>query len=71
MILCICINSIFIDLNISDHSVCELVYKPEAKVDYVACCSIRSVYEIACQSIVNSESQVQNYQFELIKFNLG
>jgi len=52
-------------------AVCELVYKPEARVDHLACRSIKILYEIARRSIENFEIRVQNNRFGLSKFNLG
>jgi len=52
-------------------SVCELVYKPEARVEHLACRSIKNLYEIARRSIEKFEIHVQNNRFGLLKFNLG
>ena len=64
-------NELSLPTNDKYRSVCELVYKPEARVDHLTCRSIKNVYEIARWSIEKFEKHVQNNQFGLLKFNLG
>jgi len=55
----------------SSVSVCKRVYKPEARINNLACWLVKNVCEIARKSIENFEIHVQYNHFGLLKFNSG